>query len=268
MLSILQGTYQSAVSIKNIIPVEDFSKIIKPIIDNLEATPDVQMFSKGMFQKNNWKDDAIVPTVIPFFVKASEDPINVVEVGDDLEDVYMYESPSFPDIKLMGIKTTDRRVLLLSETYNSGDIQYDFIKVPRVITLRSGDTVDMVNGQTILPAQKVKRLASGESALNDVFGYQKVKYADGTPAVTAKGEHIYKLTNLYGDGALVSEYYNDGRPSVIDNGTVKIDNEIPDADLIRIFAPRIEEKAVPSQAQKIEPEGLPPIDDNNQNSCG
>jgi len=268
MLSILQGTYQSAVSIKNIIPIEDFSKIIKPIIDNLEATPDVQLFSKGMFQKNNWKDDAIVPTVTPFFTLASEAPINTVQIGDNVEDIYQYYSPVFPNIKPMGIKSTDRRVLLLSETYNSGDIQYDFIKVPRVITLRSGDTVDMVNGQTILPAQKVRRIASGESALNDVFGYQKVKYADGTPAVTAKGEHIYKLTNLYGDGALVSEYYNDGRPSVIDNGTVKIDNDIPDADLIRIFAPRIEEKAVPSQAQKIEPEGLPPIDDNNQNSCG
>ena len=78
-------------------------------------------------------------------------------------------------------------------------------------------------------------------------------YANGDPVVTAKGEHVYKLVNLYGDGALVSEYYTDGRKSVIDNNTVKIDTEIPDADLIRFFAPRIETKAVPLEEKPAEP---------------
>jgi hypothetical protein len=245
-LSILQGSYQSAVSIKNIIPVEDFSEIIKPIIDNLEATPDVQMFSKGMFQRNNWKDEAAVPSISPYF-KASEEPIGVIAVGDEMEDIYKYSSPLFPNLPAFSIKDTDRKVLLLSETYNATEVQYDFVKVPRVVTTRTGDLVDMATGKTILKAQKVKRIASGDTALNDFYGYQKVKYKNGDPVVTDRGQHVYKLVNLYGDGALVSEYYNDGRPSVIDNNTVKIDNEIPDADLIRFFAPRIETKAVPSQ---------------------
>ena len=72
------------------------------------------------------------------------------------------------------------------------------------------------------------------------MGYQKVKYPDGTPLTIGvknyKGEvetkYVYKLINLYGEGAFGSEYYTDFRPSVVDNNTVRIKNEIPDNDII------------------------------------
>ena len=73
-----------------------------------------------------------------------------------------------------------------------------------------------------------------------------LKFANGEPLTYTeiKGEeeetkHVYKLINLYGDGALASEYYLNFRPSVLDNGTVKISNEIPDADIINYFAPQL-----------------------------
>jgi hypothetical protein len=267
MLSILQGTYQSAISIKNIIPVEDFSENIKQVFENLSDSETLDAFAQnGSFQKNNWKDDLIVPSVSPKFF-SQEVPVDIFAEGTENEElIYLYYSPVFPALETLGIKSTDRRILLLNEKYHASDVQNDFVKMPRMF-MQNGVRIDLLTGRTVPNAVISKARATGDLRVDDVFGYQKVKYMDGTPVVTPKGEHVYKLVNLLGDGMLVSEYKFDNRPSVLNNGTVKIIDEIPDGEVIRILAPRIEKESIPSGKQ-ISPEGLPSIDDNNQNSCG
>jgi hypothetical protein len=63
--------------------------------------------------------------------------------------------------------------------------------------------------------------------------------------------------------------YNDTRRSIFNNGTVQIENEIPDQKIIDYIAV-VKQEIVPLQdkAKEIKPEGLPPIKDNNQNNCG
>jgi len=80
---------------------------------------------------------------------------------------------------------------------------------------------------------------------------------------------IYKAINLWGDGQYATEMYNDTRKSIFNNGTIQIENEIPDEKIINYFA-GINPEAVPLQdeAREIKPEGLPAIKDNNQNNCG
>ena len=253
MLSILQGSAQTSISIKNIIPVEDYSEIIKPIIDTLAPTVDVQGFSKtGAFQRNNWKDEKIVPTVRPKFFKLSYIDPNTREriEMDPMEDpdgneIFTYTSPSFtsPILDFLKIEPTDRKILILSPKYNSQDVKSDFVKVPMVVTdKKTGEMVDMLSGQTVVPSTFAKRKAAGDLSLRNYFGYQKVKYVDGSPVLTAEGDYIYKLVNLYGDGQLVTEHYIDPQKSVLNNGTVQVENEIPDADIISYFAPIIEEE--------------------------
>jgi hypothetical protein len=243
-LSLLQGTYQSAVSIKNIIPIEDFSDSIAPIISTLVADTDVQAFSEGWFQRNNWKDSDIWKTMSPRFFPQNEG----IPIGEDAygNEVYLYTSiPYFPNIKDFDIKSSDRRILTLSETFNFLQVNADYILVPRVIK-QGDDQIDMKTGQTITPSMFAQRKAKGDLSLKEVFGYKKVKFDNGEPltftAINYKGDtevkHVYKLINLYGDGQLASEYYLDFQPSVLDNGTVKIANEITDADIINYFAPR------------------------------
>ena len=162
----------------------------------------------------------------------------------------------FPTLELANLKidSSDRRVLLLNENYNSDTVKYDFLKIPRVVTnKKTGEMIDLETGQSVSRTMFARQKAQGDLSLKNVFGYQKVKYANGEPLVTAKGEHVYKLVNLYGDGQLVSEYYLDSRPSVLNNGTIKVDNEIPDANLIKFFGPEVaaEETVVPSQAKTI-----------------
>jgi hypothetical protein len=242
-LAILQGTYQSAISIRNVIPIEDFSKTIAPVIANLVATPEIEAFAKGAFQRNNWKNQDVWRTISPkFFV--NDEPIGQVETySGDVIDIYQYNSPAFPNVANLNIKSEDRKILTLNEAYNYLDVQRDFLLVPAVVTDRkTGDMIDVETGTTMAKSMIAQMKAKGDMSYKDVYGYQKVRYDNGDPVLTYDKDgnaiHIYKLINLYGDGVFASEYYNVNKPSVFNNGTKKIDNEIPDADIINYFAPR------------------------------
>ena len=254
--AILQGTYQSSVSIRNIIPVEDFSARIAPIINKLANTEDIKAFSKGAFQRNNWKDESVVPTLerIRFNPMTDKngnelDPVGeqVDKYGDHVADIYRYVSPMFPD-QILNTHSIERKILKLHPDYYRIAMDNDFIKIPRVITsTKNNEKVDMVTGLTITDQSYRDRKVKNDLSLYDYFGYEKVRDELGNPLVTNKGEYVYKLVNLYGDGQYASEYHLDGQPSPIDNGTIKIDNEIPNKDLIQYFAPKVEEKVLSSQ---------------------
>jgi predicted NAD-dependent protein-ADP-ribosyltransferase YbiA (DUF1768 family) len=249
-LSILQGTYQTGISIKNIIPIEDYSKIIAPVIAPLVSNDSLLSFAQGAFQRNNWKDDKIFGKVSPKFFLAQESPI-AVDIYDN--DIYQYFSPAFPNIKNLGIKSTDRKILLLSERYNAASLKYDFVKVPRVVEDRfTGARVNMTNGETVTNSMFAIKKSKGDLSLKDIYGYQKVKYADGSPVIVyddkGVGSHVYKLVNLYGDGQLASEYYENNIPSVLNNGTVKIANEITDEEIIAHYGGQTQPKVVPLQS--------------------
>ncbi len=110
----------------------------------------------------------------------------------------------------------------------------------------------MTNGETVTNSMFAIRKSKGDLSLKDVFGYQKVKYADGSPVIIydnkGEGSHVYKMINLYGDGQLVSEYYENNIPSVLDNGTVKIANEITDEEIIAHYGGQTQPKVVPLQS--------------------
>jgi hypothetical protein len=263
MLSILQGTYQSAISIKNIIPIEDYSEIISPIIAPLVADQDVQLFAKGYFQRNNWKDEDVMPTVMPKFFLTQDFPVSEDVFGND---VFQYYSPAFPNIELFKIMSTDRKILLIGEKYNMLDTKSDFIKVPRVVVDgKTGERIDMNNGQSVSNATYAIKKAQGDPSLRDVYGYQKVKDEYGNPLIASydnKGNatYVYKMINLYGDGMFASEYNISNTPSDIDNGTVKISNEIPDTDIINYYGGNVSaEQIIASQPEVVSEVLIEPV---------
>lgn len=264
-LSLLQGVYESPVSIRKIIPIEDYSKIVKPIIDNLIVNPTLSTFKDGYFQKNNFRDAEIMPYVTPkFFVTNYGEPIEqqYTDFGDIYADIFAYYSSIFPTVitptkKFLPIQ---RRVMLLSEKYNSFDLNKDFVKIPRVVTDRqTGESIDMMTGKTVTKLDYVNRKRKGDPTLNNVYGYQKVYYntldenGNKIPLTTLnkKGDvqHVYKMINLLGDGQRASEYYEDSRKSVIDNGSVKINEVLSDDFLIELYGNT--ESITPTKQQVI-----------------
>jgi hypothetical protein len=260
-VSILQGGYQSAISIKNIIPIEDYSEIVTPVVNSIVSDESLQAFSQGMFQRNKFADDAIMPVVQPKFFAASDMPIGeqVNSIGEHYADIYQYYSSLFPNVDVLNIKSTDRKILLLSPKYNYLDVRNDFVKVPRVVTdKKTGATIDMVTGKTITKLDYVNRKKKGDYSLQDVFGYAKVKLPNGEPLINyvtknnkTEEFYVYKLVNLYGDGQRAAEHYSDFRRSVIENGTIQIDQEIPDADIIEYYGGEITKKDVSLSPEEV-----------------
>lgn len=254
-VSILQGGYQSAISIKNIMPIEDYSDIVTPVVNSIVSDKLLKAFSQGMFQRNNFGDDTAMPIIQPKFFLSADMPVGekLNSIGEHYADIYQYYSSLFPNIGALGIKSMDRRILLLSDKYNYFDIKNDFVKVPRVVTdKKNGATIDMVTGKTITKLDFATRKKKGDYTLQDVFGYAKVKLPNGEPLIYYKkdkngefqSQYVYKLINLYGDGQRASEHYSDFRRSVIENGTIQIDQEIPDADIIEFYGGEITRKDV------------------------
>jgi len=260
-MALLQGTYENGVSIASIIPIEDSSKYVAPIMAPLAYDESLDAFADGGFQRNNWKDNKVFKKFEPKFWLADEAPVDVQvnEFGDIVGDIYQYQaSDYFPSIDKFGL-STDRRILSLSEEYDSFYLSNDYLLVPRVVTTRFGERVDMKTGLSVTNYSYVERKKQGDMSLKNVYGYKKVYYDDGTPVTyqttTYKGEvinkHVYKLINLRGDGKLVSEYYTDSRKSVLNNGTEKIENEISDDEIRTYFGGLSAQNTVSSQS--IEP---------------
>jgi hypothetical protein len=189
----------------------------------------------------------VFPQFTPKFFADEQGQVFMDQSGNE---IFTYRSPQFADVKMLGIKENDRKLMFLTEKFNSMMLDKDYLKVPRVVALGSDEYVDVKTGRTISKRTFALKRKKGDLSLFQVYGYKKVKHEDGSPLVTNTGKYVYKLINLWGDGQLASEYYTDARPSAFDNGTVKIDNEILDADLINHFSPKSSQKNVVSLPQE------------------
>jgi hypothetical protein len=61
-------------------------------------------------------------------------------------------------------------------------------------------------------------------------------------------QYIYKMINAWGDSYRANEFYNTARKSVIDNGFLKVENEVSDATMVAYF-----EASTPSQITEPKP---------------
>jgi hypothetical protein len=234
-VAIIQGTYQSAVSIKNIVPIEDYSTEVKDIVNTAVVDTNVQEFAKNnWFQRNNWKNPDITPAIAPYI-----DEESITELGEfKNEIVSQYKFTGFVEIPEVGIGENDKLVLSVGERSKAAG--YDMITIPRIITTKYGEMIDFMTGKTITRAGYAELKAKGDPIIGQMFGYQKVKFVSGEALRTYKGKFVFKMVNLYGDGQFTSEYYKFNKPSELDNNTGKVNNEIPNSEIIKYFTGIVE----------------------------
>ena len=141
-VAILQGIGQTAISIRNIIPVEDYAAKIKPIIDNLQPNIALKSYSNGMFQRNNFNNEDVFVKFIPHAHKPvpkknGEYDERSVRINTNTgEDELIYFLPSFGEMR--GVTRTSRRLLVLNDMFNSFQLSSDYIKIPKVVTSKEG----------------------------------------------------------------------------------------------------------------------------------
>jgi len=234
-VAIIQGTYQSAVSIKNIVPIEDYSTEVKNIVNTAVVDTNVQEFANNnWFQRNNWKNPDITPAIAPYI-----DEESITELGEfKNEIVSQYKFTGFVEIPEVGIGENDKLVLSVGERSKAAG--YDMITIPRIITTKYGEMIDFMTGKTITRAGYAELKAKGDPIIGQMFGYQKVKFISGEALRTYKGKFVFKMVNLYGDGQFISEYYKFNKPSELDNNTGKVNNEIPNSEIIKYFTGIVE----------------------------
>jgi len=230
-IAILQGTYQSAVSIKNIVPLEDYAKVVSPIISPLQVDEDIRNFARGRkFERSNWKDENVVPRVTPTI-----DDENQNELGEDIYGnvINQYFYKNFSGIASLGIGEVDKSILLVSP-YSKGS-NNDVLIIPGIFKV-GDEMIDFMRGETITPGDIASRRAQGDRSMDLVHGYMKVRDAFGEPILNPDDKFVYKRINLLGDGQYLTEHYVDNRPSAVDNGTYKVEAEIPDYAIVEAMA--------------------------------
>jgi hypothetical protein len=253
---ILQGSYTSPISLKNIIPIEDYAAEVSNIMSTVTADKIAQNFAtNNYFQRNNWNDSDVVPRFKPQMWHASIQRAGDTPIAaryDNFGDpIYEYTSPSLKSLGTLPAAST-RKILYLNEKYNSDMVAYDVIAVPRILDV-DGDLVDYTTGNTMPRSEYGQRKKVGDITLNALYGYQKVKYTSGEPVTLTDADgnltYVYKLINLYGDSPYASVYPAVNGTSVVRNATARANTELTDVDVIAGLFPKINKDVVSLPAE-------------------
>lgn len=240
-VAILQGTAQSAISIKNIIPVEDYAAIVGPIIQQVKPNTSLDAFANGMFERNNFSNKDVFKEFTPFANLSMSEKDEVMNPNTGDTEILYY----IPGFKSLGGNT--RGILTLTDKYNSFDLDNDYLRVPKVITAFNGKKVNVLTRREITSRDYALMKKKGSQDLYDSFYYKKV-YTDvldqfGNPiplttynSKTETTEYYYKLINVYGDGNRAVEMNTDLTPSTFNNGSIPVKQELTDREIQNYYS--------------------------------
>lgn len=216
--AILQsGTYKSPISFTDLLPLEDYAAIVNPLIKDLEKLGSFSTFGeRNLFLRNNWADKDLVPQLQELAFSSKKNKwYNQVEIKP-----YFY-SAQVAYLNSKGISGNDLPIFVP-----------EYLGRKDIITVRK-------NSNEFTQDQIKQMKAKGDWSYKITAGYEKVKDKDGIPLSITEGDFtkfIYKPINLYGDSQYAQEYYDDVRQSVIDNGTLKVTEQINNQVFFDAFA--------------------------------
>jgi hypothetical protein len=209
-LSILQsGLSNSPISFTSLIPYEDFARIYNRTLPKIENLSNLDDFYKlGIFQRNNWNNDDIVP-------------------NKELFVIFGEYGPYYPSLGFSGYNNL-KNAMKANEIPQlvTGD---DFNKEYQVFTWTN---------YKISREERNKMRKQGDYSYRNKGLFKIVKDTDGNPIFTTdkKGRRypIYKAINAFGDSFRANEFYSEAKKSIIDNGTIKVD-EVTDAQIVSVY---------------------------------
>lgn len=230
-LSIVQGTYRTSASIKNIIPIEDYAGMVTDLVKDVNVDDAVKKFKEyAFFQRNNFRDTNIVPEV-SLYGKAMETEMGIDEFTGDIINKYFF--PSIIN------KELGRTVLRINKQFTKG-AGAELIVIPSTLNI-AGDKVNFATGKSITPSEFARASKQEDNPFKYVFGYQLVKNPlTGQPLMIQTNpsyapDYVYKIVNLYGDGRFTTEYPGFPVPSQLENSTIKVNREYTDEEVLALL---------------------------------
>ena len=205
-VSILQsGLSTTPYSFTSLLPYEDFKDVYSEIITNLDSTgyDYINQFNKlNVLQRNNATDDTIVPQV-----KAKR--------GFGAMGPYYNLNMSFK-----------------SDALNTAMKNGSLTKMVKISTLANAGSKDVIAySWEVIPEGKTKAqmMKDGDFSYIQKGLFAKVYHDDNkmNPVIYKEGKYenyVYHMINAWGDGFRANEFYNIMKPSVIENGFIKVEN--------------------------------------------
>jgi len=219
-LAVLQsGLSKSPISFTNLLPYEDFEAVYNKTLSTLETMSNLNDFyTLGVFQRNNWNNDDIVPYRKAKFKKNKNGDwfySNAINIKDQ----------TIEDATNLGRIPQLMKLSSLARDANKDYIVYSW---------------EMGNKE-----EKAEMRKRGDYSYIKKALFKKVY--DGTIPLTEKNfygtpTYVYKHINAWGDGIKANELYNVSKKSVIPNGFEEA-NEVQDEDILEYFTYDVAENA-------------------------
>jgi uncharacterized protein (DUF2267 family) len=225
-LAVLQsGLSGSPISFTSLIPYEDFEKIYNKTLSKLEGMSNLQDFFRlGVFQRNNWNNDDIVPYAKAAWIESKK-----------TEKRYYNPSMKFlPDAVHDAVNRNEIPPVLTrskrNREANSDYIVYTWEKQEEVLTdqeVKYARENNKALWQVAKDKKAVMKKAGDYSYINK--GLFKKVYDDyGVPIehtdYNGNKYFVYKAINAWGDSFRANEFWPTDHKSVIDNGFIKVED--------------------------------------------
>jgi len=211
-LAVLQsGLSKSPISYTNLLPYEDFEEVYNKTLSTINNMPGLDNFYKlGVFQRNNWNNDDIVP-----YRKAKLKQ-------DSLGEWFYSSALNLKDETLENAINLGRIPQLMKLSSLAREANKDFIVYSWEVGGREEKAEMRKRGDySYIKKALFKKVYNGTSPLTTKNFY-------GTDVYT------YKHINAWGDGIKANEFYNVVKTSVIPNGFEE-SKEVEDADILEYF---------------------------------
>ena len=211
-LSILQsGLSPSPISFTSVLPYEDFEKIYNQTLSRLEAVDNLEDFyNLGVFQRNNWNNDDVVPYSKAFTIETAYGP------------VYNPSMAFLPKpVREAVAKETIPPVVSKSIHSYDGNFEYIVYRWEKGADLLTKEERDA--GLTVAKKKADMRKAGDYSFIQKGL-FKKVRdgFGKAFEHTGSKGRkyYIYKAVNAWGDGYRANEFWDTEHLSKVNNGFV------------------------------------------------
>ena len=231
-LAVLQsGLTNSRISFTSLLPYEDFKDIYNDSLSILDKMANLQDFvALNVLERNNWNNPDIVSSKKSQWLKLKE-PFTDFQTGQ------LKQWVKVPEIEFLNKN--------LSKAVKLG-------KIPQVIQLspftKEGreEFVNFTWESDISKKKKQEMRKKGDYSYIKKGLFKKVHDSNGLPLVSTyvskkTGKEyssvIFKAVNAWGDSFRANEFYTVAKPSIIDNGFIKV-KEVDDATIEKALFPK------------------------------